>query len=82
MAAKNDTPEKTTPALAAASADAAPTAIDALPALGSTANVKVAPGMKLVNNDTGTFFEDGVATPITVTITTLRRLADGDLTLV
>lgn len=52
------------------------------PALGTQALVKVASGCMLINNETGTYFEADVATPVTVTTTLLRRLADGDVTLV
>lgn len=49
------------------------------PRLGEMIHVQVADGMSLVNNETGLDFEPGVATMQTVTVTTLRRLADGDL---
>ena len=64
-----------------AAAEPAATVAQELPRLGSIADVKVAVGTKLVNNETGQFFAEDTATPVTVTITTLRRLADGDLTL-
>lgn len=51
------------------------------PRLGAVVDVKVADGMQLINGETGTYFADGVPTPQTVTITTLRRLDDGDLVL-
>jgi hypothetical protein len=51
------------------------------PALGTSVNVKVAPGVVLLNNETGAHFVPGVATPVTVTVTVLRRLADGDFSL-
>ena len=47
--------------------------------LGELIQVRVAEGHSLVNNETGQDFEPGVATLQTVTVTTLRRLADGDL---
>lgn len=47
--------------------------------LGASINVKPAEGTALRNNESGGLFEPGVATPQTVTVTTLRRLADGDL---
>lgn len=53
-----------------------------MPALGSTCNVRVAAGIVLMNNETGIRFEPEKDTPVTVTITLLRRLQDGDLTLV
>jgi hypothetical protein len=49
------------------------------PRLGTVISVKPAVGLQLINNETGLEFEADVATSITVTITTLRRLADGDL---
>ena len=52
------------------------------PALGTQVLVKVASGCMLVNNETNAYFEPDVATPVTVTITLLRRLQDGDVTLV
>ena len=76
MAKTNPTPSATEN-----SAAAAPAAPAGLPRLGTLVNVTVAPGAQLVNNETGALFEDGVATPQTVTVTTLRRLADGDLLL-
>jgi hypothetical protein len=54
----------------------------AAPALGATCLVKVAAGVVLMNNETGTHFVPEVDTPVTVTVTLLRRLQDGDLTLV
>lgn len=49
------------------------------PALGTLVLVRVAQGCVLVNNETGAYFAPDVATPVTVTTTLLRRLADGDL---
>lgn len=49
------------------------------PVLGQIVTVRVAPGMHVINSEAGAPFEDGVDTPQTVTPTTLRRLADGDL---
>lgn len=49
------------------------------PALGTLVLVRVAQGCALVNNETGAYFAPDVATPVTVTTTLLRRLADGDL---
>lgn len=54
----------------------------AMPPLGSTCVVRVAAGVVLMNNETGARFEPEVDTPVTVTVTLLRRLQDGDLTLV
>ena len=47
--------------------------------LGDSINVTVAAGVVLINRESGGRFEPGVATPQTVTVTTLRRLQDGDL---
>lgn len=55
------------------------TAVQAAPRLGEMIQVRVADGHALINNETGQDFEPGVATLQTVTVTTLRRLADGDL---
>lgn len=52
------------------------------PALGTLVHVKVAAGCMLVNNETGAYFAADMATPVTVTATLLRRLVDGDVTLV
>lgn len=71
-------PASVADAPAATSAAAAP----ATPRLGSTAFVQVAPGRELVNCDTGLPFVPGQATEVMVTITTLRRLADGDFMVV
>lgn len=49
------------------------------PRLGELIHVQVADGLELVNNETGQDFEAGVPTLQTVTVTTLRRLKDGDL---
>ena len=81
-------PTKETPKFTAAdtTADVAAVATSApaaaLPALGSTCTVRVADGLLLTNNETGGRFAPGEATSQTVTITTLRRLVDGDLVLV
>lgn len=53
-----------------------------MPALGSTCTVRVADGLLLTNTETGGRFLPGEATSQTATVTTLRRLADGDLVLV
>lgn len=52
------------------------------PALGTACTVRVAAGIDLINNDTGTLFVPEQDTPVTCTVTLLRRLRDGDLTLV
>lgn len=52
------------------------------PRLGELVHVTVASGASLINNETGALFADGMRTPQTVTLTTLRRIADGDLVLV
>jgi hypothetical protein len=49
------------------------------PRLGEMIQVRVADGVALVNTETGQDFEPGVAVWQTVTVVTLRRLADGDL---
>lgn len=49
--------------------------------LGQSVMVKPAPGVRLVNNETGGYFEADVPTPQTVTPTLIRRLDDGDLLL-
>lgn len=54
---------------------------DRMPVMGETVQVMAAPGVLLRNNETGGFFEPGVPTPQTVTVTLLRRLQDGDLKL-
>ena len=68
--------EKTTPVQAAP----AFTATDpAQLVIGEQIHVTVLPGTVLRNTETGMPFEAGVATPQTVTPTTIRRLLDGDL---
>ena len=67
---------------ATAAAPTNPVTPAAPPALGSLVHVKVAEGCRLVNNETGAYFCPDVATPVTVTTTLLRRLQDGDVTLV
>lgn len=52
---------------------------DGPPRLGTEITVCVADGLVLVNNETGQDFAPGVPTAQTVTVTTLRRLQDGDL---
>lgn len=47
--------------------------------LGDLIQVKAPEGTVLLNRESGGRFEPGVATPQTVTVTTLRRLQDGDL---
>jgi hypothetical protein len=58
---------------------ATPPVYDVPPRLGETITVVVAEGHALINNETGSEFAAGVPTSQVVTITTLRRLADGDL---
>ncbi len=72
-AAQNDAPADTTPAKPAATP---------MPALGARCTVKVAAGVVLMNNETGTHFAPEVETPVTCTVTLLRRIQDGDVTLV
>lgn len=52
------------------------------PRLGETAQVQAVPGVRLINNETGGLIAHDRPTPQTVTVTLLRRLADGDLVLV
>lgn len=47
--------------------------------IGQQIHVTVPPSVVLRNTETGLPFEPGVATPQTVTPTTIRRLLDGDL---
>lgn len=84
--AKNETAD----GAAAATPEAVPVNVPAgvpvgvpagMPALGAQASVVVAQGLLLTNNETGQHFAPGVATTVTVNITTLRRLQDGDLLL-
>lgn len=49
--------------------------------IGELVDVVVQPNTVLINNEAGGPFECGVATPVTVTATLLRRLRDGDLAL-
>lgn len=49
------------------------------PRLHDLITVQVAEGLSLINNETGQDFAPGVPTLQTVTVTTLRRLQDGDL---
>lgn len=53
-----------------------------MPALGATCIVRVAKGVVLMNNDTGAHFKPETDTPVSVTLTTRRRIEDGDLQLV
>jgi hypothetical protein len=53
-----------------------------MPALGASCVVRVAKGVVLMNNDTGVNFTPETDTPVTVTVTTRRRIEDGDLQLV
>lgn len=71
------------PQAAEAGAAAAPAPkAQAMPALGTSCTVRVAAGVVLMNNETGARFEPEVDTPVTVTVTLLRRIQDGDVTLV
>jgi hypothetical protein len=84
MMAKNDNLPLNAPApvaAVAAVATAKPAERIAL-RLGTTVTVKVAEGVQLVNNETGHDFEPGQPAQVTVTVTMLRRLQDGDLVLV
>ncbi|MES2942575.1 MAG: hypothetical protein V4772_06870 [Pseudomonadota bacterium] len=69
MANKTDAPKTAVPALP-------------MPALGSSCMVRVAAGITLMNNETGAVFVPETDTPVTATVTLLRRIADGDVTLV
>jgi hypothetical protein len=51
------------------------------PRLGEMVQVRAKPGVRLINNETGGFFATDVPTPQTVSVTLLRRLADGDMEL-
>ena len=73
---KNDAPAA--PTLTSTPAEPA----RAMPALGTTCVVRVGDGLSLINSETGATFATGEPTSQTVTITTLRRLADGDLVLI
>lgn len=53
-----------------------------MPALGATCVVRVDKDVVLMNNETGRNFEPETDTPVTVNLTTRRRIEDGDLTLV
>lgn len=50
--------------------------------LGSAVTVKLADGVSLHNNEAGVDFAPGQPVQVTVTVTMLRRLQDGDLVLV
>lgn len=80
--AKNETPAFNAPAPAAAVVAAAKPADRIALRLGTTVTVKLAEGVQLVNNETGLDFVAGQPVQLTVTVTTLRRLQDGDLVLV
>lgn len=77
------TPIVRTPTDAAPAADAATTSnAPAQPLrMGDTVLVLAAPGVVLINNESGGYIPTGVPTPQTVTVTLLRRLQDGDLVL-
>ncbi|MCY1539891.1 hypothetical protein D9M68_755010 [compost metagenome] len=61
--------------------ESAPKAESRPPRLGELVHVVVAEGVLLKNNETGGYFAASVRTPQAVTVTTLRRLKDGDLQL-
>lgn len=75
---------KAEPTLSAIAVTPAPAAVAPLapPALGTVCTVRVAKGIDLINNETGVLFVPEQDTPVTCSITLLRRLQDGDLTLV
>lgn len=79
--AKPDTDNKVVNITAAAPAPGAATTtkFDQPPRLGEMVTVRVADGQQLLNNETGLDFEPGADTLQTVTVNTLRRLAEGDL---
>ena len=56
-----------------------PTNSDNAPLLGETIMVIAPEGRSLINNETGIEFVSNTPTSQLVTITTLRRLSDGDL---
>lgn len=73
--------------MATATANPVPTTAPApqarpYPRLGETVLVQAVPGARLINNETGGLIATDRPTPQTVTVTMLRRLADGDLVLV
>lgn len=70
-----------TQADAAAVQESAPKVESRPPRLGELVHVVVAEGVLLKNNETGGYFAAAVPTPQAVTVTTLRRLKDGDLQL-
>lgn len=74
-------PTETAAAGAVAAASPAPASAKAL-VMGELVKVQPASGAKLINNDTGQFFSDTEPAWVYVTVTLLRRLADGDLVLV
>ena len=78
--AKTDTPKQAVALNVTTDAEVSPVALVA-PGLGMRCLVKVAAGVVLMNNETGIPFAPEQATPATVTVTLLRRLQDGDLTL-
>ncbi len=68
---------------AAAPSDVAPAPAPSIASLtmGTQVLVRLADGGMLRNNESKGWFEPGTPTPQTVTVTLLRRLADGDLVL-
>jgi len=81
MATKIDSTTPVNEPTAQVSAPIAPTASapKETRALGTIAHVKTALGVLLINNETNAYFKPGEPTPVTVTVTTLRRIDDGDL---
>lgn len=73
---------KTDPKTIANTEAEAPAPRMGLPRMGDTVLVMLANGSRLLNNETGGYFEEGAPTPQTVTVTLHRRLVDGDLVLV
>lgn len=74
--------EKTQPAAEAPAPAPAAVAIEpAMPRIGALVFVQPIPGRKVWNTEVGAFFAEGERTPQTVTVTTHRRLLDGDLLL-
>ncbi len=76
-----ETPTKPDAAAPTSSAATAVAQAPARPRLGEPVTVKVAPGLALLNNETGRHFEADAATVVITTVTLLRRLDDGDLVL-
>lgn len=73
--------ETTDPAAVPAVAQPAYALSTRMPVMGETVQVMAARDVLLRNMETGGYFQPGVPTPQTVTVTLLRRLQDGDLQL-